>query len=176
MGLQEWPRFLLSASPPTLLGTVCFPLTLSQVIIPSFTHSLWPSPIYGLVCSPGLFRSNSDAVDGEGELGHPLSWDPGHQPLLWPSALRHRHTRSAFRSPAAAPLRTLPETVKTDPAPTSCSPQPRSRLLWSAQLHASGPQESPGKPLREYPERQDLKGKLSSTFTPSPVLPAQNPF
>lgn len=137
MALQKWPRFLLSASPPTLLGTVCFLLALSQVITPSFTHSLWPSPIYGLFCSPGLFRSNSDAVDDEGERGHPLSWDPEQQTLLGPSALHHRH-------PCCSPFEDPPrdcENRSSPPPPSHLSP--RSRLLWSAQLHASGPQESP---------------------------------
>lgn len=55
--------------PPTLLDTASPSLSVRRPPLPSFTHSLWPSSIYGLSCYPDLSLGNSDAVDGWGELG-----------------------------------------------------------------------------------------------------------
>lgn len=143
MGLEEWPRFLLSAFPPTLLGAVCFPLSLSQVITPPSLTPCGRPPSIDLSAPQAYSRATRMPWMVRGSWDTPCSVILSIRLCSGPVHCTTDTHRLPLRSPAAAPLRTLPEAVKTDPAP--------HLLLTSAWLPApvvsSAPcLRSPGEP------------------------------
>lgn len=150
MRLQECPGLSCLLFLPIFLGTVCFPSLSESGDHPSFTHSLGPAP------PPLDFpRLVPEQLRSCGWLGGarvmPLVLRfPNIRLSFGPSLLYPPPTHTILQNLASqdSPLQPLRDTSKGlrrySPSSTSCSPQSRSRLPWSAQLHASSPWDSPG--------------------------------